>query len=123
MRKIKVVVNGIIEDGALEIAQAIENSFDMELMQGSVTRDADIDVVLVNGLPIKLFSPHQKNDMLLSMGDKHPDVVIDFSRTSVVKENVDFYTKLRMPFVMGTTLAPGDVENALKAIRLLYKKE
>jgi len=110
-KKIVVLVVGLDGQMATEMAHGIAKAPEMELMKvGLKGYRTDPFIVMINELPIKLFSPDKKDDLLFGMGNKHPDVVIDFTRTKAIRENVDFYTKLRMPFVMGTTLASGDME-------------
>lgn len=110
-KKIVVLVIGLDGKMATEMANGIAKAPDMELMQvGLKGYRTDPFIVIIDELPIKLFSPDKKDDLLYGMGEKHPDVAIIFSSTSAVRDNVDFCTKMRMPFVMGTTLAPGDME-------------
>lgn len=110
-KKIIVLVIGLDGKMATEMANGIAKAPDMELMQvGLKGYRTDPFIVMINELPIKLYSPDKKDDLIYGMGEKHSDVAIIFSSTSAVRENVDFCAKLRVPFVIGTTLAPGDME-------------
>lgn len=102
MEKIKVIVNGLPGKMATEIAQAVINSKDMELLPYSLT-GPEIDskmIVLDICFPVTLYSPDEK-DKLLSGGI--PGIIVDFTHPSAINENVTFYTDNKISFVLGTT--------------------
>jgi len=105
MKKIVVIVNGLPGKMAQAVARAVSNSEDMILLPHSLTGpDITIKTIIVNGMLIELFSPHEKSFTNIEQAD----VVIDFTHPSAVADNVKFYVDNKIPFVMGTTGGDSD---------------
>lgn len=125
--RIKVAVMGLPRPGAWVMAEAIANSQDMELVPVSLTApETLVDDVTVGGVPIRLFTPEKRQSMLFGV---NPHVVIDCMSPKEVQNNVGFYNKNKLPFVVGTVTRksfftkPYLVEETFKIIRSLPKKE
>jgi len=102
MEKIKVIVNGLPGKMATEIAEAVINSKDMELLPHSLTgSEIEYKMIMIRPIfPVTLYWPDEK-DQLLSGGI--PDIIVDFTHPLAINENVTFYTDNQIPFVLGTT--------------------
>jgi len=107
MKKIRVMVDGLDglpENIAMEVAKAINHSPDMELVPFGMTGpDTEMDMVMINDLPIKLFKPHQTMSLITYLEGRHPDVTCNYTLPGAIKKCVDLYTTLRLPFILGTT--------------------
>ena len=100
--KIKVAVMGLPRPEAWAMAEAIANSRDLELMPVSLTDSKTIvDSVTVGGVPIRLFTLERRQSMLFGV---NPDVVADCMGLKAVQNNIEFYDKNKLPFVVGTPL-------------------
>jgi 4-hydroxy-tetrahydrodipicolinate reductase len=101
MEKIKVIVNGLPGKMAWAVATAVINSRDMKLIPMSLTGPEVVNKhVIVDGTEVQLFGPDEMSRLLTG---EFPDVVIDFTLPSAIEQNVDFYAKMKLPFVLGTT--------------------
>ncbi|KAL5701413.1 4-hydroxy-tetrahydrodipicolinate reductase [Ranunculus cassubicifolius] len=61
-------------------------------------------VVEVGGMNIRVHGPSEREGVLASAFDAHPDlIVIDYTVPTAVNENAELYCKIGVPFVMGTT--------------------
>lgn len=106
MEKIKVIVNGLPGKMAMAIAESVVKSDDLELLPHSLTGPEVTDsIVMIGSCSVVLYTPDQKDFLL---GDGYPDIIIDFTTPSAIKDNVDFYVSKQIPFVLGTT--GGDLE-------------
>jgi 4-hydroxy-tetrahydrodipicolinate reductase len=113
MEKIKVMVDGLPGKMAWTIAVAVINSKDMELIPMSLTGPETIDKhIVVNGIEVQLFGP---DGMPKLFTGEFPDVNINFTHPSAIPQNVDFYAKMELPFVMGTT--GGDLDYITKKVK------
>lgn len=99
--KTKVIVNGLPGRMARAIAASIIVSDRFELLPISLTGpEIKVKTITVSGLPIKLLGPEEKNQ-LLTRG--WPDVVIDFTTSEAVTDNLPLYEGNKLPFIMGTS--------------------
>uniref|UniRef100_A0A1D1YBX2 4-hydroxy-tetrahydrodipicolinate reductase n=1 Tax=Anthurium amnicola TaxID=1678845 RepID=A0A1D1YBX2_9ARAE len=72
-------------------------------------------VVHVGSTEVQLHGPPEKEDVLSSVLDKYPNViVVDFTVPDAVNPNAELYCKAGVPFVMGTT--GGDREMLYKTV-------
>ncbi|PKA56510.1 putative 4-hydroxy-tetrahydrodipicolinate reductase 2, chloroplastic [Apostasia shenzhenica] len=70
----------------------------------------------VGSVEIQVYGPSYKENVLSSMYDEYPDiVVIDYTAPDAVNVNAELYCKIGVPFVMGTT--GGDRELLYKTVR------
>ncbi len=101
MEKILVIVNGLPGKMATAVAEAVIDSPEMELLAYSLTGpEIESKVVMVKNMPINLCRPDEKNQLLQG---GVPNIIVDFTHPSAINENVSFYTKNKIPFVLGTT--------------------
>ncbi|KAK0579122.1 hypothetical protein LWI29_021470 [Acer saccharum] len=60
--------------------------------------------VEVCGKEILMHGPSDKESVLASVFDEHPNmIVVDYTVPAAVNDNVELYSKVGVPFVMGTT--------------------
>ncbi|XP_050203921.1 4-hydroxy-tetrahydrodipicolinate reductase 2, chloroplastic [Mercurialis annua] len=60
--------------------------------------------VQVCGKDIKIYGPSEREDVLATMYNEHPNlIVVDYTVPTAVNGNADLYCKVGVPFVMGTT--------------------
>ncbi|MFZ4632490.1 MAG: dihydrodipicolinate reductase C-terminal domain-containing protein [Patescibacteria group bacterium] len=105
MRKIRVLVNGLPGKMARAVAKAVAQSEDMELIPYSLTGPEIVSKYeVIEGNEIELFGPDEVS-MLVSLLeiDGSPDIVVDATAPSAVKENTYLYTMNLWPFVLLTT--------------------
>ena len=115
--KIKVIVQGADGKMGSAIIGAILKNSDFKLIPVSLTAPETIEKsVIIDGLSITLFTPSEMRHYIPSgfiysfvpMGKRTPekdipDVIVDFTHPKAIEYNVDFYTKMGLPFVLGTT--------------------
>ncbi|KAL3506626.1 hypothetical protein ACH5RR_032008 [Cinchona calisaya] len=71
--------------------------------------------VQVGGKEIKLHGPSERENILSSVYAEYPNlIVVDYTVPSAVNDNAELYTKVGVPFVMGTT--GGDREKLYKTV-------
>ncbi|KAJ4848112.1 4-hydroxy-tetrahydrodipicolinate reductase 1, chloroplastic [Turnera subulata] len=71
--------------------------------------------VAVHGKEIQLHGPSQREDVLASVYQRHPNmIVVDYTVPAAVNDNADLYCKVGVPFVMGTT--GGDRDRLYKTV-------
>ncbi len=111
MKKIQVIVNGLPGKMAWAVAEAVINSHDMIFIPRSLTGpETVVKNIIVSGVPVELYGPDEKSNAIIEQAD----VVIDFTLPSAIEQNVDFYTKMKLPFVLGTT--GGDMDHIVKKV-------
>ncbi|KAL5728187.1 4-hydroxy-tetrahydrodipicolinate reductase [Ranunculus cassubicifolius] len=110
-----IMVNGcngkmgraVIEAGVSAGLQILPISFSCEEEAGQT--------VEVGGTNIQVHGPAEREQVLASVFEAHPDViVIDFTVPNAVNDNAELYSKVGVPFVMGTT--GGDREKLYKVV-------
>jgi 4-hydroxy-tetrahydrodipicolinate reductase len=113
MEKIKVIVNGLPGKMATAVAEAILKSPRMELLSYSLTGpEIDYRAVVIGSVSIFLCKADER-DKLFSGGI--PDIIVDFTVPSAINENVAFYAKNEIPFILGTT--GGDLKFILDEVK------
>jgi len=101
MRKISVIVNGLPGKMANAVAEAVAKSEDLKLLPVSLTGpEVEIKEIVISGITVKLFTPDKQ---LFLLGNHFPDIQVDFTHPSAIRDNVNFYTEMGTPFVLGTT--------------------
>ena len=117
MNKIKVMVNGVPGNVAVNVATHIINEPDMELVPYSLTGpDITEDKHTVNGVNLKLVKLDERDSLIDSIKKDHGDfLTVDYTHPTAVNINGDFYIKNKLPFVMGTT--GGDRELLKNSVR------
>jgi len=105
MEKIFVMVNGLPGNVAKKMAQfaIIDNQFD--LVPYSLTgQDIEVDNIQIENITIELIKPVNRAEKIIYIKDKYPEFIsIDYTHPTAVNDNAVFYTKYKLPFVMGTT--------------------
>ncbi|MCL7041315.1 hypothetical protein MKW94_011850 [Papaver nudicaule] len=104
-----IMVNGctgkmgkaVIEAGVSAGLQVLPASFGSESKAG--------EIVEVAGKEIRIYGPTGRESILTSLLKENPNmIVIDFTVPDAVNANAELYSKVGVPFVMGTT--GGDLE-------------
>lgn len=99
-----IMVNGctgkmgkaIIEAGVSAGLQVVPVSFGSESKSGQI--------VEVGGKEIHIYGPSRRENILTSLLKENPNmIVIDFTVPATVNANAELYSKVGVPFVMGTT--------------------
>ncbi len=105
MNKIKVMVNGIPGNVAVNIARHILNNKNFELILHSLTgpeitqSEYSIDTVAIN-----LIKPDVREGELKNIIEKEKlFITVDYTHPSAVNMNAEFYCRNNLPFIMGTT--------------------
>ncbi|XP_057992195.1 4-hydroxy-tetrahydrodipicolinate reductase 2, chloroplastic isoform X2 [Hevea brasiliensis] len=77
--------------------------------------DESGNIVQVCGNDIKIHGPPEREDVLASIYDEHPNlIVVDYTVPTAVNDNAELYCKVGVPFVMGTT--GGDRDRLYKTV-------
>ncbi len=105
MSTIKVVVNGIPGKVACAVAAHVQADARFELLPVSLTGpDIQLAEHNVAGVSIALVRPAAREEAMASIRTRHACFLsVDYTHPSAVKTNVEFYCRMGLPFVMGTT--------------------
>jgi len=105
MEHIKIMVNGIPGNVAVNLGKHIINSEKFELLPYSLTGPEIIDeVFILDKINIKLIQPLNKQAVIEEIKKITGSFIsIDFTHPSAVNTNAEFYCKNNLPFIMGTT--------------------
>lgn len=105
METIRVVVNGIPGKVACTVAAHVAADARFELLPVSLTGpDIQASEHLVGGLAISLIRPEAREAAMTSARLRYGRFLsVDYTHPSAVNSNVEFYCRLGLPFVMGTT--------------------
>lgn len=72
-------------------------------------------IVEVSGKEITVHGPSDRENILSSIFEEHPNlIVVDYTVPAAVNDNAELYSKVGVPFVMGTT--GGDREKLYKTV-------
>jgi len=105
MSRIKVMVNGIPGNMAVNVARHVSADDRFELVPSSLTgpeiaaADSKIE-----SISIRLIKPEEREPIIEDL-KKHEEafLCVDYTHPSAVNANAEFYCKYQLPFVMGTT--------------------
>ena len=117
MSNIKVMVNGIPGNMAVNVAQHIISDKRFELIPHSLT-GPEIQAAehQIGAISISLLQPDEREQIIDNIVQKEgPFLSVDYTHPSAVNANAEFYCKYRLPFVMGTT--GGDRDQLEAAVR------
>ncbi|MCP3923985.1 MAG: dihydrodipicolinate reductase [Desulfobacterales bacterium] len=105
MSKIKVMVNGIPGNVAVNVATHIINEPEMELVPWSLTGPEITDEkYTIDGIDIQLIKLENRDELIKQVKDNYDYfITVDYTHPTAVNINGDFYIKNNLPFVMGTT--------------------
>jgi len=105
MSGIKVMVNGIPGNMALNVARHILDDARFELVPYSLT-GPEIQKAehKIEGIEFRLLRPEQREEAIADIKHKEKNFLsVDYTHPSAVNANAEFYCKYQLPFVMGTT--------------------
>jgi len=105
MDKIRVMVNGIPGNVAVNIAKHILKDNRLKLIPFSMTGPEIIESRYnLDGSPIDLLKPGVRDDEIKKIIKNEKSFIsVDYTHPSAVNENAEFYCRHDLPFVMGTT--------------------
>jgi 4-hydroxy-tetrahydrodipicolinate reductase len=117
MQPIHVMVNGLPGNVAAAVARRVAADPRFTLVPYSLTGP---DIELLNfeaaGQTIRLIPPERRTDALEEVRARVPRFLsVDYTHPSAVNANAEFYCRLGLPFVMGTT--GGDRQRLEAAVR------
>ncbi len=117
MSRIKVMVNGIPGNMAVNVARHILADERFALVPFSLTGpEIQATEHTVESISIRLLQPDIRAAEIEAMVDAEgPFISIDYTHPSAVNTNAEFYCQYQLPFVMGTT--GGDREQLEKIVR------
>lgn len=105
MKKIKVMINGLPGNVAVNVAKHVLCDEGLTLLPWSLTGPeiTQTDFPL-DGLTITLVTPEKKEQAIREIVSKEgPFITVDYTHPSAVNGNAEFYCRMKLPFVMGTT--------------------
>lgn len=105
MERIKVMVNGIPGNMAVNVARHVLADNRFELLSYSLT-GPEIQTAehTAGAASVRLFKPDKRESAIEEIRQKQGNFLsVDYTHPSVVNANAEFYCKYQLPFVMGTT--------------------
>jgi 4-hydroxy-tetrahydrodipicolinate reductase len=105
MEPIKVMVNGIPGNVAVNVAGLVMADNRFELVPYSLT-GPEIEAAehTAEGVSMRLLKPDERAQAIEEITQKQGDFLsVDYTHPSAVNANAEFYCKYQLPFVMGTT--------------------
>lgn len=102
---IHVMVNGLPGNMAEQVAQLVIADNQLELVPWSLTGpEIDAETHTIDTTTVTLIRPEVKEDRISGVLDDFAGLIsVDFTHPTAVNENVDFYCRRGLPFVLGTT--------------------
>lgn len=115
MEKINLMLNGLPGNVCQNILAHINPDI-FNLVEASLTGpDVKEDFFDYKGTKIKLLKPDSRDEEIKDIISKYKNIIaIDYTHPSAVNENVAFYVRHKIPFIMGTT--GGDREKIVKDV-------
>ncbi|KAG8655055.1 4-hydroxy-tetrahydrodipicolinate reductase 1, chloroplastic isoform X1 [Manihot esculenta] len=112
---IPIMVNGSNGKMGKAVIKAADSAGLQILPVSFGSPDESGQTIQVCGKDIKIHGPSEREGVLASVFDEHPDlIVVDYTVPAAVNDNADLYSKVGVPFVMGTT--GGDRERLYKTV-------
>jgi 4-hydroxy-tetrahydrodipicolinate reductase len=105
MSHIKVMVNGIPGNMAVNVARHILGDNRFDLVPFSLT-GPEIETAehKIESVAVHLLKPEKREQAIGGLTQKEGGVIsVDYTHPSAVNANAEFYCKYQLPFVMGTT--------------------
>ncbi|KAF2325635.1 hypothetical protein GH714_031508 [Hevea brasiliensis] len=101
---IPIMVNGCSGKMGKAVIKAADSAGLQILPVSFGSPDESGNIVQVCGNDIKIHGPPEREDVLASIYDEHPNlIVVDYTVPAAVNDNAELYCKVGVPFVMGTT--------------------
>jgi len=105
MDRIKVMVNGIPGNMAVNVAKHVINDDMFELMPHALTGPEITEAeCTVDSVPVRLIHPKECEKAIAEIRERENHFIsVDYTHPSAVNSNAGFYCKHNLSFVMGTT--------------------
>lgn len=105
MKRIKIMVNGIPGNMAVNVAKHAINDDRFELISQSLTGpEITKTQCVINSVTINLVHPEMRDQIIAKIMKKEGSFIsVDYTHPLAVNNNAEFYCKNCLPFVMGTT--------------------
>ena len=105
MNRIKIMVNGIPGNMAVNVAKHVLDDERFELIPYSFTGPEIAETqYVIDSLSITLIQPEKKKQAITGIVDREVSFIsVDYTHPLAVNNNAEFYCKHNLPFVMGTT--------------------
>ncbi len=105
MEKINLMINGLPGNVAKIMAASALNDSRFNLIPFSLTgEEIDKKTVNIGSFNLELVKPDTREDKIQKIKSQFTSfIAIDYTHPTAVNSNVKFYTKNKIPFVMGTT--------------------
>ena len=105
MNRIKIMVNGIPGNMAVNVAKHVLDDERFELIPHSFTGPEIAETqYVIDSLSITLIQPEKKKQAVTGIVDREVSFIsVDYTHPLAVNGNAEFYCKHNLPFVMGTT--------------------
>ena len=116
MKPVNIMLNGLPGNVATAIAAHALKDPRVRLLPYSLTGpEIENETAKVADTAIALIRPQQRSERLPRIIDRHGELIcVDFTHPSAVNDNAEFYCRLGLPFVMGTT--GGDRERLSRTV-------
>lgn len=117
MEPIKVMVNGLPGNVAANVARHVIEDERFCLLPYSLTGPEIVQPdTTVKDTVITLLTPEKRDQTMADIIEKEgPFISVDYTHPTAVNANADFYCKMNLPFVMGTT--GGDRDKLVESVR------
>ncbi|MBU4184984.1 MAG: dihydrodipicolinate reductase [Proteobacteria bacterium] len=105
MERIKVMINGIPGNMAVNVAKHVMNDSMFELIPLALTGPEIAEAeYTIGSVTIRLIHPEEREQAIAELKEKESYFIsVDYTHPSSVNSNAEFYCKHNLPFVMGTT--------------------
>lgn len=105
MRSIPTMINGLPGNVSKTLAAAAIEDPRLTFVPFSLTgEDIEQTFVEVSGVQVSLVKPSVRERKIKDLLAEYPGLIaVDFTHPTAVNANAEFYTRNRIPFVMGTT--------------------
>ena len=117
MEKIHVMINGLPGNVARKVAQFALLDDRFKVIPFSLTgQEIEEETITVDPVSFELVKPDVRDEKIHDIKSQFPSfIAIDYTHPSAVNSNGLFYTRNRLPFVMGTT--GGDREQLEQVVK------
>ena len=105
MDRIKVMVNGIPGNMAVNVAKHVIEDDMFELLPYALTGPEITETECkVDSVSVRLINPQECEKAIVEIKEKENHFIsVDYTHPSAVNSNAGFYCNQNLPFVMGTT--------------------
>ena len=105
MNPIKVMVNGIPGNMAMNVARHVIKDSRFEIIRHSLTGPEISDTeYTLESMSFTLIQPHAREQAIAEIKNREGSFIsVDYTLPTAVIENAEFYCRYALPFVMGTT--------------------